>query len=322
MDDNIEPVVETEVEAITEAPAVEETLAPVDEVFDPSKSFHDRDEVKPEAEPEDAEAKAAAENKPWMNKERKQTPKWAIDRFKQQSTTIQELKKQNAEFMAAMKELGVGQEPGTPEVYKRTDFPDDDSYEAYKDELLESKFNAKIQAYEAQRNTQDTQRAEQARLQSIEQTNVEKAKATHLTDYDEVMHDMSEEIAANPDLDVRLPIDLLNKISQSELGPFIKYGIASNAGGIRDQLISASESDKVQIVNKLANDYAKSLQGQAAPAVPQAQATTVVQAAPRTPARKAPPKAPPAVKPGKEVNISSLTGDEYVRARNKQLNKR
>lgn len=250
------------------------------------------------------------ENKPWEGS-KQETPAWARKRFKEYSTSVRDLKEQNMQLMETVKQVLQQHTPANQKL-TRADFTSEDEYIDYKAEL---KAQEQLSKYDESRKIQEKEQVERARLQQAEYSNVRNA-LTDLPDYDEVIQ--------NGDPDIRLPVNVINHLSISPAGPYVKYRLASDEV-LSEQLKQATPQQKTQIISEIHDSVldfliARSKSGDTN--------TSMTSTAPSKPAvhtatkRTAPPKAPPKLKSGSNRDLMSLSGDEYVRARNEQLSKR
>ncbi len=246
------------------------------------------------------------DNKPWK-KGKQETPSWARKRFKSYSQTVNELKEQNQQLMETVKEVLNQNKPKTKELTK-ADFPDEDSYLDYR---VEQKTQAQLDKYADDRKANKEQEVEQQKYTEADQRNITNAQSD-LPDYNEVIQ--------QGDPDIALPQNVIQHLSMSPAGPYVKYKIASDED-LSESLKRANPQEKLRIVSELHDGILDHLVKRGN--TPQAKTEpepTPQQAAPTATAPKPrpKPKAPPKVKSGKTRDIMSLSGDDYARARNKQ----
>ena len=238
-------------------------------------------------------------SKPWQSK-KNETPGWARKRFKEYSSTVRELKDQNSQLMETVKQV-LGQIKPNGGKLTKEDFPDEDSYLDWK---AEQKANEQLSKYDEARTAREKQEQEYRTLQEADKRNVDNA-LTDMPDYYEAIQ--------NGDPDIRLPANVAKHLSVSPAGPYVKYRIATD-DDLSEALKYASPQEKIKIISDLHDSVLDILikrnatVGEVAP-----------KEQPRTPSvqRKAPPpKAPPQVKGKGTADLLSLSGDDYVKARN------
>lgn len=274
------------------------------------KSTIEDDVVDTENEPNGDEDVSDEEHKPWKSKTKGETPKWAKERFKEYSTTVRDLKDQNMQLMETVKQILNSNKP-TVEKLTKADFPDED---AYLDHLAEEKVKAKLTEYQQSNQEQERKRAEAESINRITQQHILNAQAD-LPDYMETVQ--------SGDPDVTLPNNVIDHLNVSPAGAYVKYRIAQDEA-LSNSIKYASPQEKIRIVAELHDgilDYLINRNNNAPASTPAAQSqVTTPTAAPTAPnTRKAPPKAPPKQKSGSRRDISTLSGDDYVRARNEQM---
>ncbi len=282
-----------------------EEAAPVEEtVVEPEVK---EEEVKPEEPPkaDDADDVTEEEHKPWKAEKKAETPAWARKRFKQYSTQTRELKTANEAMQNELNELKSQSKSNNAEL-TRADFPDD---EAYNDHRVERKFQTMKDEYEKSNQEKYKIEAETQRQYDVDQQNIDSARAD-LPDYDEAMQ--------NGDPEVRLSTDVIKHLANSKAGPYVRHRIAVDEG-FSEALKAASPQEQYKLVAELHDgvlDYLEKRTPTQAPTTPQQTA------APTAPKKPAPPKAPPKQKTGTKRDMLSLSGDEYIRARNEQNRRR
>jgi hypothetical protein len=254
---------------------------------------------------EDQEPKE--EKKPWQAKKKDETPEWARVRFKEYSTTVRELKALNQELL---KHLANGlQKPteGAPQ-FKEEDFPSKEDFTrtvAREEVVAVAREQARV--------------AEEVKvLAEIERNNTELAKED-LPDYEQVI----KNAMADPSFkDVRLPVDVLTHLSKSPAGVYVKYRIATDPD-FAEALKDANLEQKKDLIANLHDEILDDLIKRRAPkpSVEQGSRTTQVPQQPNTPQvpKAIPPKAPPKAQGSSSRDILSLSGDDYIRERNKRL---
>ena len=255
---------------------------------------------------ENSEGNPEQEHKPWQS-QKNETPVWARKRFKEYSTTVRELKDQNSQLMETVKQV-LGQIKPNGSKLKEEDFPD---RETYINHLADQRTSEKLTQYDSQRKQEDAQREEFRTLQEADARNVAAASAD-LPDYHEAIQ--------HGDSDIRLPIAVAKHLSMSPAGPYVKYRIATD-DSLAEALKTATPEQKVKLISDLHDSVLDVLieRSKKTGAAPAQQG----QRAPSAPGnKKAPPKAPPVVKGKGKTDLLSLSGDEYVRARNEARNKR
>lgn len=301
------------------------TQQPADPIPKQKEEVVEKTEATPsEQEKEEAEKPVEGENgegeegdeesdKPWKAKKSgKETPAWAKKRFKEYSTQVQELRRQNEQLMQMIGKPASEQD-STPKTLKKEDF---ESEEAFLEAKVEAKLQEKLTAYEEQQRQHQQAMQRQHQLQMAEQRNTQ-AALTDLPDYQQVIE--------TGDPEIRLPQAVLQHLSVSPAGPYVKYRIASD-DALADAIKAADrlpqgqrEAQKQAIIAQVHDsilDYlAQKNNGAGAPAVAP-QAPTQAPPLAQTQYRPAPPKAPPKQKNKPALDRNSLSGDEYVRARN------
>lgn len=247
--------------------------------------------------------------KPWVSKHKGTTPEWARKRFKEHSITVRELKEQNLKLMETVKAIQQGSKP-TERVLSREDFPDEDAYIDYK---VEQKNKA---MWTEQQSAMKKQQEEQVRRNQVMQA--EQQNVTHalqdLPDYHEQLQ--------HADPDISIPVNVINHLQVSPAGPYVKYRIATDEQ-LSEQIKYATPQEQVAIISELHDKVLDHLIARQQPT--QSQSTTNVGGQSVTRPSFGKPnitKAPPKINKGVKRDIMTLSGDEYVRERNKQLKRR
>lgn len=262
------------------------------------------DPKKPETEIESSEESSDEDenkdSKPWEPK-KSETPGWARKRFKEYSTTVRELKEQNAQLMESMKQV-LGQFKPTEKKLTKEDYPDEESFVEWN---AEQKANEQLRKYDEDRTAREQQQDELRKMHEADTQNVQNA-LKDIPDYHEAIQ--------NGDPEVRLPIDVVKHLAVSPAGPYVKYRIATD-DSLSETLKGSSPVEKMKIISELHDSVLDILIARSKNENQQADVTDK----PRTPSvqRKAPPpKAPPQVKGKGAKDLLSLSGDDYVKARN------
>jgi len=246
------------------------------------------------------------ENKPWKAKKANATPAWAKKRFREYSQKVHELQRQNEELLAKIQPAA---KPEEKQELKRESFETEAEYLEAK---LEEKLQEKLSELDKQRQAEYEVRARHQQLMQADRENAMRA-SVDLPDYQEVI--------ASGDPDIRLPQSVIQHLTISPAGPYVKYRIAQDealAEALKDadrlpaQQREATKHAIVAQVHDEVLEYLIQKQGAAQPANAGQAAPPVQQMAQRALL----PKAPPAVKKSTKIDRNSLSGDEYVRARN------
>lgn len=295
--DYIDEVDNTESEVPEETTAVEE-----------SGEDNEIEEVK---ESEDTETE---KRKPWEAK-KSETPVWAKKRFREYSSTVRELKDQNKQLMDQMKTYLGQQEPERELTHE--DFENPDEYINYK---TEQNVKAQMAAYRKEMDDKAANEASNFKHKQLE-TEVINNALQDLPDYQEQIQ--------NGDPDITLPKTVLSHLATSPAGPYVKYLIATD-DELSEELKYATTAEQKRQIIAVKHDeildelIARGNKSQPTQEVQSGESANVPNPVVPTTKRKQIkklPKAPPRVKGGGVRDISSLSGDEYARARNEQLNR-
>lgn len=247
------------------------------------------------------------EKEPWKV-EKKQTPDWAKKRFREYSQTVRELRAQNDELSKSIRDLIDSQKQPEKKDLKRDDYQDDESFlRDVASKEAERISNQKLQEIDDRNKRLN----EIEKINSIESQNVLNAK-TDLPDYDDVV--------SSGDPDVTLPLDIVRHLAVSPAGAYVKYRLAQDeelCDAIKQAKTKKEKYDIIssihdQILDKLIERSRKTESKTANVAEEKIQERT-------KPNHSAPPK----VRGSATItNLMSLSGDDYIRARNEQRRNR
>lgn len=256
----------------------------------------------------EAKTEEPAKSEPWKSKSN-ETPKWARQRFKEYSGTVRELKEQNAQLMDQVKQILSAYKPDDKKVTIE-DFP---SAEAYHEYMAEKKATEKV--------TQATQQMEQRRHAEAE---VEKLRQADARNVQNAMVDLPdyEEAMENADPDIRLPVDVVKHLHVSPAGPYVRYLLATD-DEFANAIKVSTPQQRIALIAQKHDEILDTLASRVQNKGPKEESvqSSNVHVAPTTtaPRRQAPPVAPPKVKGSASTrNLHSLSGDDYIKARNEQ----
>ena len=254
----------------------------------------------------EAEVKKEEPSEPWKAKKTNDTPAWAKQRFKEYSGTVRELKEANAQLMGQVKQILSAYKPEEKKL-SIEDFPD---VESYHEHMAELKTNEKVGQAMTELEKRRQSENEVTQLRNADAYNVQQAK-TDLPDYEEAIE--------NADPDIRLPIEVVKHLHVSPAGPYVRYILATDEefanavkGATPQQRLALISQKHDEILDTLASRVQNKGPKEDVPQKNEANVSPTAR-------RQAPPAAPPKVKGSASIrNISSLSGDDYIKARNEQ----
>ena len=250
--------------------------------------------------------KEEAPSEPWKAKKTNETPAWAKQRFKEYSGTVRELKEANAQLMGQVKQILSAYKPEEKKL-SIEDFPD---VESYHEHMAELKTNEKVGKAMTELERRRESENEVNQLRQADAYNVQQAKSD-LPDYEDAIE--------NADPDIRLSVEVVKHLHVSPAGPYVRYILATDEE-FANAVKGATPQQRLALISQKHDEILDTLASRFQNKGPKEDVTQKTETnVPQSARRQAPPAAPPKVKGSASIrNLSSLSGDDYIKARNEQ----
>ena len=249
---------------------------------------------------------------PWKTRtDKEQTPKWARERFREYSAKVREKDERIEQLTRNVEDILKAFKPKVSEELNPSDF------------ATQAEYAAAIAKKEAKNLVSTELEAHNARQEA--QRESEHLEASHARNIQAALVDIPDyyEATANGDPDITLPVNVIRHLKVSPAGPYTEYRIATD-----DELGAAlkaatSPQQKYAIISQVHDEILAALGKRTDASKVSTPAQTPQQSVQaQSPAvRKAiPPHAAPPKTRGmvSNVDITNMSTDDYIRARNEQ----
>lgn len=284
-----------------EAPEQNPPVDPVETPETPGEEGTGDQDGEPSEEPEE-------EHKPWKTKSKKETPAWAKARFKKLTSQVRGKDQKIEELTKRLDSY----ESTLPKPKQKT-LADFKTEQEYLDHRSKEIAKGLLSEYSKNQEAEKAHFEKQREIQKVSNSHIQNA-ITDIPDYHEVV------MGGDPDL--ILEGSVLHHLNTSPAGPYVKYRIASDED-LSEAIKHGNPDDQYRLIAQVHDEIYAHLNARATnppqgSASPKTEINQGGNPNPPTQPVKPRPKAPPKVKNTGGVDIMSLKGDEYVRARNKQ----